>query len=105
MKNLIEELIKTELERANEKFPQFHSRHEAYGVMLEELQEMLEETKYTEYGIEGDYWKACRFDKDFSERRTLDLLDCLEGTIVCLIKEAVQLAAMVQKAKRLEEAE
>lgn len=37
--------IAAELERAREKFPDFHSGHEGYGVILEELDELWSEVK------------------------------------------------------------
>ena len=40
LKNQIETLAKEELERANEKFPLFHSDHEGLGVLEEEMFEV-----------------------------------------------------------------
>ena len=37
--------IKKELDSANNKFPQFKSTHEAYAVILEELDEFWDEVK------------------------------------------------------------
>ncbi len=37
--------IKTELNSANEKFPPFKSTHEAYAVILEEMDEFWDEVK------------------------------------------------------------
>lgn len=39
----IERLAADELASANEKFPLFHSKHEAYGVLLEEFREAATE--------------------------------------------------------------
>lgn len=41
----IVKLVKEELERANEKFPMFYSKHHGYAVILEELEEMWDEIK------------------------------------------------------------
>ena len=41
----IERLVSDELERANDEFPLFHSKHEAYGVLLEEFKEARDEWK------------------------------------------------------------
>lgn len=42
--NAVEEqvgqLVNTELSAANERFPQFHSQHEGYAVVLEEMDEL-----------------------------------------------------------------
>lgn len=43
VKDDVEKLVQKELEAANEKFPLFHSAHEGYGVLLEELQELKNE--------------------------------------------------------------
>ena len=37
--------IQAEIERARAKFPAFHSQHEAYAVILEELDEFWDEVK------------------------------------------------------------
>lgn len=42
------ELIKTECERARKKHPPFHSTHEAYAVILEELEEWWDSVKKDE---------------------------------------------------------
>jgi len=42
-------MIEAEIERARDKFPPFHSQHEAYAVILEELDE---------------FWDCVRADKD-----------------------------------------
>ncbi len=41
----IMESVKIELLKAQERFPPFHSTHEGYAVILEELDEMWEEIK------------------------------------------------------------
>ena len=47
----ITELILSELEEANKKFPPFKSLHEAYAVILEEMDEFWDEVKkkYPDY--------------------------------------------------------
>jgi len=42
--------IEQEIERAREKFPPFHSQHEAYAVILEELDEFWECVKHDQDG-------------------------------------------------------
>jgi hypothetical protein len=97
MSDAIKKLIDLELERANNKFPQFKSRHEAYGVMLEEVEEAAEELEDIYEGITVDYWAACRRDKE----EVADLLIHLENGVNCAIKELIQLGAMIQKAKKI----
>jgi len=41
-------LVREEPERANKKFPLFHSKHHGYAVILEELEEMWDEIKRQE---------------------------------------------------------
>jgi hypothetical protein len=93
----IKKLIDLELERANSKFPRFMSRHEAYGVMLEEVEEAAEELEDVYEGITVDYWAVCRRDKE----EVADLLIHLENGVNCAIKELIQLGAMIQKAKKI----
>ena len=38
-------LVKEELERANKTFPLFNSKHEGYGILLEEVDELWDEIK------------------------------------------------------------
>ena len=42
MKDEVEALIKAEVERANKKWQLYHSKHEAYGVLVEEWEEAEE---------------------------------------------------------------
>jgi hypothetical protein len=42
--------IEDEIERARAKFPAFHSQHEAYAVILEELDEFWEKVRRDEDG-------------------------------------------------------
>jgi hypothetical protein len=99
---VLKKLIENELKAANDKFPPFHSRHEAYSVLLEEYQEFKEEIDDIGEGILVDYWKLCRGSKNFSHEEAKRLLDCLETAINCAFKELIQLGAMVKKAKNLE---
>lgn len=41
--------VKAEMLRAEAKFPRFNSRHEAYGVLLEEVDELWDEVKANDY--------------------------------------------------------
>ena len=46
--------ILTELARANKKFPNFHSPHEGYAVMIEEMDELWQEIKAVKYPVTSD---------------------------------------------------
>lgn len=94
---ILKKLIENELREANNKFPEFQSRHEAYGVLKEELDDIGT-------GILIDYWQHCRNDKynKYGNKDTNNLLDCLEAAVNCAMKELIQVGAMIQKAKFLE---
>ena len=53
LKNQIETLAKEELERANKKFPLFHSDHEALGVIEEEFFEVGVEWNCVKNSFDG----------------------------------------------------
>lgn len=101
--DIINDLIEEELKNANKKFPLFQTPHEAYGVMREELEESNQEFKDIKQGILVEYWELCKNDKKYNNIRFMrnKLLDTLDYTIINNIKELIQLAAMVKKAKML----
>lgn len=101
---VLKKLIENELKAANKKFTPFQSRHEAYGVLLEEYEEIKEEIDDIGTGIIKDYWRLCRDSKTkaYGDMEANRLLDCLDAAINCAFKELIQLGAMVQKAKTLE---
>jgi archaellum component FlaC len=43
--DLVMTMVRREVESASSKFPPFHSTHEGYAVILEELDEMWEEIR------------------------------------------------------------
>ena len=90
----IETLVQKELESANKKFPStFRSRHEAYGVMLEEFEEALGELGECEYCL-NTFKKAMKLDGMINEENfLLKMKEHAEN----LMAEAGQLAAMAQK--------
>lgn len=94
-------IIGVELEHANNNHPQFHSRHEAYAIMLEELQEAKESASITENELLKEYWKMCRNEKDteqFGKHDALDLLCSMRNNNIDAIKELIQFGAMIEKA-------
>jgi hypothetical protein len=101
----ISSLIQHELYEANEKFPQFQSRHEAFAVILEEFEEASNEIEDIETGIIEDYWDFCKGSKNHEPGcdEIINFLDCLDAGIMCAIKELIQIGAMVKKARILEE--
>ena len=72
MQKTIEEIL-TELERARNRFPAFHSMHEGYAVILEELDELWDEVK-------RDDTPAARREAVQVAAMTLRfLVDCCDG--------------------------
>lgn len=91
----VETLVQKELESANKKYPAtFRSRHEAYGVMLEEFEEAQDELENCEYCL-NLFKDAMKMDGIINEENFLSKIkECAEN----LMAEAGQLAAMAQKA-------
>ena len=46
-----------ELQKADNKFPNFHSPHEGYAVILEEVQELWDEVKKVKYPVTENSFK------------------------------------------------
>lgn len=90
----IDFLVSEELTRANKKNPLFHSDHEAFGVIDEEVKETMDETKSVvarcagfRRAVHGDYSK---------EFKGGCIVSIKEAAIRCAC-EAVQVAAMCDK--------
>lgn len=89
---IIHNLIKEELAEANKVHPLFHSPHEAYGVIKEEVEELHEELVACE-GLLSDMWHRIREDMGAE-----DILRQLKGHAIYAVQESIQVAAMCQKA-------
>lgn len=95
IKQDVKALVQKELESANKKFPKtFRSRHEAYGVMLEEFEEAQDELIECERYLD-EFKYSMRVDGDYMEKENLNKLKEHSEN---LMSEAGQLAAMAQKA-------
>lgn len=90
----VRELIQVELEAANKKFPLFASNHETIAVAFEEYQEAAEELAkcFENFGM---CFQQIRVN---NEPLTLTKFAGIRHHTELLITEAIQLAAMVQKA-------
>ena len=88
---IIHNLIEEELAEANKIHPLFQSPHEAYAVMLEELEEVKEELHACEKAL------AVTWGRVKSDLGVADLMYILNGHAVYLVQESIQLAAMAQK--------
>ena len=89
---IIHTLIEEELAEANKKHPLFTDPHHAYGVIKEEVEELHEELVACE-GLLSDMWGCVRADcgADWVLRQ-------LKGHAIYAAQEAIQVAAMAQKA-------
>lgn len=87
----VQALFDKELQKANKKNPQFHSAHEGYAVLLEEVEEAKEELDgldcYTGY-----IWNAV---KNGGCLRTD--LEWTKKYASSLVREAIQVGAMCDK--------
>lgn len=90
---IIKSLAKTELEEANKDHELFHSPHEAYAVIQEELEEAEEDLKCG-YNMLEMIWQCVRADENFESE--LDRLYNIAGSLAA---EAIQVMAMAAKAK------
>lgn len=100
---IIKDMIQDELNEANKKFPLFQTPHEAYGVLREELEEFNDEFKEIKQSILVDYWDLCKNNNQYNNIKYMNdrVLDKLDYTILNALGELIQLAAMVKKAKIL----
>lgn len=87
----IQHLVSEELIAANAENPMFHSGHEAYAVIKEELEEAEYEIEKAKEYLER-MWLLVKRDSDYLEQ-----VDILKGRAISLIQEAIQVAAMCDK--------
>jgi hypothetical protein len=93
VENEVKELVDKELKSANERFSLFHSDHEGYAIIKEELEEAKEELGYAEIAF-NNLWENVK------ENKTMPALNHAEAILKCASNtaiEAIQLAAMAQK--------
>ena len=88
-----------ELNRANETFPQFNSKHEAIGVLDEEVYEMNTELEQTNKWLK-DLRVAVYRDYDLNKPITE-----MEKKLSAALAEGVQVLAMLKKTRCLIERE
>ena len=84
-------LVDKELAAANKRFPQFHSAHEGWAVILEEVDEAEAEMKTIRGNVDGMFYLI---------RNNVDAKWVVEKTEYAAIQaacEAIQVAAMCQK--------
>lgn len=98
VENDVRALVDKELSAANKRFPQFHSQHEGYAVILEEQEEADRETDHISWELEQAWSEIKRNSKpDLYIMRARDFA-------INAACEAIQVAAMCQKFLEMENA-
>lgn len=92
-------LVEEELEAANSIHTVFHSLHEGYAVLLEEMEEARSELIDAEACLLR-LWEAVKGDRTVEAQSAARNL---EWHAVCLAAEAIQVAAMARKFQAIEE--
>ena len=90
----IHELVAQELEDANRTYPLFHSPHEAYAVLHEEVEELADETGGALMQL-GYMWDDVRSDRDIGKA-----VKEIYNHAISAAQEAIQVAAMCDKIKQ-----
>lgn len=90
----IYELVAQELKEANEKYPLFRNPHEAFAVLLEEVEEMGDDVCVITDHMRA-MWKCVKDDNEieyWAER--------IHRQAIYAIQELIQVAAMCEKIKQ-----
>ena len=91
VENQVRQLVEVELAAANERFPQFHSAHEGWAVIKEEMEETEEELAKMKIYLAGAWGNIT------SDVQANSDIESLKQRAINAACEAVQVAAMCQK--------
>lgn len=95
----VRNLVEIELAAANERFPQFHSQHEGWAVILEEVNELSAETELVEKTA-NELWEHIKSNKPSGViEYDADWVGRYAINAAC---EAIQVAAMCKKFLEME---
>lgn len=89
----VEELVKNEITDATERLGLYHSWHEKYAVMLEELEELENEVRCAKDCLNSIWFGVKNDSEDFAEEAISKLYD----RTVKSACEAIHVAAMAKK--------
>lgn len=99
---LVTDLIQAEYKNACEKFgKKYHSLHEGYAVLLEEVEEASEDMTRIKYSLE-DFWKWIKQDTKINPK---DIDIVIEEYLEYCISELSQVGAVLMKIKNTLEVE
>ena len=96
----VENLVNEELQLSMEKFPLFHSAHEGFAIILEELIELheeLEDSGKIHNSIQR-LWSMVRNNSNYKDTA----INQIEQHAINAACEAIQVAAMCRKFKESE---
>lgn len=98
LKEAVKGLVREEYERAAESFGEkFNSPHEAYAVILEEMEEANAEFEFM--GADMNWlWRFIKKDERHNAKKFLKNIELYAINTAC---ECIQVAAMAYKASRL----
>lgn len=91
-------LVEEELEAANTLHTVFHSPHEGWAVLKEEVEEARDEMLDVQCRL-SRLWEAI---KDDSEADAQSAARCIEWRAIRLAAEAIQVAAMARKFQAID---
>ena len=97
IENDVRALVDKELAAANERFPQFHSQHEGYAVIKEEVEETREQLDAVERYL-NYLWD--RVKQECTTKEQVEYIHMFAINVAC---EAIQVAAMCKKFLEMEE--
>lgn len=93
----IEKLANDELKRASDKFGAFHSSHEGYAIVAEEMDELNENIASLNEYIDALWIQTKANGKNKTVPNIKNCIRCLNYYATEAIKEAVQVLAMVKR--------
>ena len=96
VENDIRALVGKELAAANKRFPQFHSQHEGWAVIKEEMEEAEEELAKMKIYLAGAWGNIT------SDVQANSDIESLKQRAINAACEAIQVAAMCQKFLEME---